>query len=582
MKKQLILGTLVATTVMQAASPAYADKENVGNIIGGIIGGVIGSQIGKGNGNTAAIILGTIAGTMIGGKVGRDMDEADRQALAEAQNQALRDQLGRRTDWDGRSYGSRTGARGSFTSIREGYNNRTGEYCREYTSVITVNNRTEETRGVACTRRDGSWYEVRETEVRFGGGHAVPESRPPRYPENPQQPLPPPPPPVQSLQEGTLQINAISRRGGGEWYRISLRNPVTVERIEVAALSARLKIHEASVITESRRRIQVREFQNTAVFDAGSRAVSENLNLREAIIAIDLRAESYGASADVRVSAFSSQARPQLVLGDSGNGSGGLCGRRADVSYELNRFDENMALWARRKMSSSYNSPEYNMADREMKAVAARMVEIANSREAQDTALAKLDELASLYFRKMTAESYNSTSYIAYSNIGKALFGAMDRALETSLVCEVKTTEQLTQLAEFYYSKMNSHSYNSVPYVSYHGLAKKIFEKAPAFLEQEVRDNGKSFRQIDTDLESFAARQVKHSYNSVTYLGYGELMKKAALLSENNFRQAVFRMGANERFELMRYFEQRRNNFSYGSVVYNHYTAMKDIATSVR
>ncbi|WP_415062800.1 beta-sandwich domain-containing protein [Bdellovibrio sp.] len=578
MKKQLILGTLVATTVMQAASPAYADKESVGNIIGGIVGGVIGSQIGKGNGNTAAIILGTIAGTMIGGKVGRDMDEADRRALAEAQDRALRDQLGRRTDWDGRSYGSRTGARGSFTSIREGYNSRTGEYCREYTSVISVNNRTEETRGVACSRRDGSWYEVRETEVRFGGGNSVPESRPPRYPENPQ--LPPPPPPVQSLQEGTLQINGISRRGGGEWYRINLQTPVTLERVEVAALAAQLKIHEASVITTSRQRIQIREFQNTSVFGAGSRAVSENLNLREAIVALDIRAESYGAFADIRVSAFSNQSRPLLLLDNAGNG--GECSRRGDVSYELNRLDADMEQWSRRKNNSNYNSPEYNMAERELKAVAARMVEIGKSREAQDTSLAKLEELGTQYFRKMNNFTYNSTQYNAYSEIGKAMFGAMDRALDDSFVCDVQASEQLTLLGESYISKMNNHSYNSVPYNSFRGLAAKIFTKAPQFFEQEVLLRGKSFREIDVDMESFASKQGKHSYNSIPYNGFGDLVTKAALLSENNLRQIVFRMGANERFELARYFEQRRNSFSYGSVVYKHYTTMKDIVTNVR
>lgn len=312
MKKQWVLGALVATTVMQAATPAYADKETVGNIIGGVIGGVIGSQIGKGNGNTAAIIIGTIAGTMIGGQVGRDMDEADRRALAEAQQRALRDQLGRRNDWDGRSYGSRTGARGSFTSVREGYNNRTGEYCREYTSVIYVNNRTEETRGVACSRRDGSWYEVQTTEVRFnngntGGGHITPGPRP-------QPTLPPPPAPVQSLREGTVAINTITRQSGGQWYRVLVTEPLALDRVEVSALAVRVKIHEGIVVTQRGQRISIREFQNTPVFDAGSRAVSENLNIRERIVAIDLRMESYGGYAAVEVKALSNEGRPRLAL----------------------------------------------------------------------------------------------------------------------------------------------------------------------------------------------------------------------------------------------------------------------------
>lgn len=315
MKKQFVLGALVATTVLQSSMPAFANNEVVGDIVGGIIGGVIGSQLGKGDGKTAATIIGTIAGTMIGGVVGRDLDEADRRAFGDAQSRALRDQLGRRSDWHGRSYGSHTGAYGSFTSVREGYNFRTGEYCREYTSVIYVNNRTEETRGIACSRRDGSWYEVRYTEVNFGGNGgpvSYPDHRPPRYPENPL----PPPPPAQSQYEGSAQISSISRHTGGEWYRLTLLTPIELQRLEIETFRAGLKIHEASLITDTYNRIEVREFKNTPVFYSGSRAVSENLSFTGRIIAIDLRLESFGASADVLVKALSLSSRPQLVYRD--------------------------------------------------------------------------------------------------------------------------------------------------------------------------------------------------------------------------------------------------------------------------
>ncbi|WP_413613197.1 beta-sandwich domain-containing protein [Bdellovibrio sp. HCB-110] len=316
MKKNLILGSVIVASLVQYTSPAFANKETIGNIIGGVIGGVIGSQIGKGNGNTAAIIIGTIAGTMIGGKVGQDMDEADRRAFQEAQDRALRNRLGDRCDWDGRNYGSRTGSRGSFTSTREGYNSRTGEYCREYTSVIYTRHNTEETRGIACTRRDGSWYEVRETEVRFNGGYGggrQEPSRPPRYPEVPPRPNLPPPPPAQSRYEGTANISQITRRSGGEWIRINVNNAVSLERLEVRALSAGVKIHEAIVHTGSGDQIRVRELSPTPTFYAGDTAVSENLNLgRERVQAIDIRAESMGGNADVLVRAISNSGYPSL------------------------------------------------------------------------------------------------------------------------------------------------------------------------------------------------------------------------------------------------------------------------------
>jgi hypothetical protein len=77
MKKNLVLGTLLAVSVFQAATPALADKREAGAIVGGIIGGLAGSQIGKGNGNTAAIIVGATVGAVAGSQAGRDMERAE-------------------------------------------------------------------------------------------------------------------------------------------------------------------------------------------------------------------------------------------------------------------------------------------------------------------------------------------------------------------------------------------------------------------------------------------------------------------------------------------------------------------------
>lgn len=313
MKKNLILGSVIVASLVQYSSPAFADKEAIGNIIGGVIGGVIGSKIGKGNGNTAAIIIGTIAGTLIGGKVGRDMDEADRRAFRDAQDRALRNQLGHRYDWDGRNYGSRTGSRGSFSTTREGYNAYTGEYCREYVSIIHTYNGTEETRGVACTRRDGSWHEVRETEVRFGSmGHGD-STRPPRYPDRPNRPEVPPP--VRYGYERSVRVDTITRRTGGEWIRINVNNSVSVDRLQVRVVDVALKIHEAIVHTEDGRQIRVRELSPTGTFYAGETETSENLNLgRERVVAIDIRAESMGGYADALIKVTSSVQQPSLSV----------------------------------------------------------------------------------------------------------------------------------------------------------------------------------------------------------------------------------------------------------------------------
>lgn len=308
MNKKFMIGTIAASMILQTATPAFAGgKDVIGGIIGGVVGGVIGSNIGKGDGNTAAIIVGAIAGSLIGGELGRELDQQDRQACGDAQNRALRDQLGRREDWRG----GRSGAYGSFTTTREGYNYRTGEYCREYRSEIYLRNgRREVQTGIACSRSN-SWYEVQSSQVDFGS------RRPPRYPgPGPIQPgprpgpvmpgpgpvRPTPPPPINNGSQSSAQVSGITRRTGGEWIRLNLSNPVNVRDIQVRVLSYGLRIHEAVVYTETGARLSVREFNETRVLYAGESAISEILNIPQRITAVDLRIESMGGYSDALLS----------------------------------------------------------------------------------------------------------------------------------------------------------------------------------------------------------------------------------------------------------------------------------------
>ncbi|UXR65189.1 beta-sandwich domain-containing protein [Bdellovibrio bacteriovorus] len=422
------------------------------------------------------------------------------------------------------------------------------------------------------------------------------QGRPGRYP---QAPMPPPPPPGQGsyLQEGRVEIQGVTRSSGGAWYRVSLRKAIRLERVEVAVLAQRLKLHEAVLHTEDGQRIAVREFQNTNVINAGSRAVSEVLNVRSRIVAMDLRAESYGGYADISVSALSSESRPQLVVGSlpppipsqpsypgHGNGNGGNngCYNRSDVARGLERMGQEVEEWAARMSRSSYGSVEYNMASQQLQQAASRMVNLAQSREAQNSSLSSMETLGGLYLRKMSTYSYGSVPYNAFSQVSTAMFNSMEKGLDVALQCEIRTTDDLLRFGQDFLTKMSTYSYGTTPYNAYSRLAQSLFAKAPSFYEQESRRNGKQFRQMDLDMELFAGKMSTYSYGTMAYNSYNLLVQKAAQLSEAQFRQVVLRVSANERFELVRHFETRRNSYSYGSVIYNHYTTMKQIAADGR
>lgn len=343
MKKQ-ILGALIATTLVQSATPAFADNEELGTIIGAIAGVAVGSQVGHGKDRTAAIIIGAIAGSLIGNQIGRNLEDGDRRALGDAQQDCFRRNVGERVDWDGRRYGSRSQARGSFTSTQEGYNARTGEYCRSYTSVIYAAGREEKQTGVACSRPDGSWYESRTEEVNFGSrggrvdervdgrwdgrqddglngddgwpgdrrhrGDRWRDRRDGRQDDGWQRPRPRPPEPVFN-QGSSAQIFGITRQTGGQWYRISLQDPMSLNNVQVQIQRANVRFHDASIVTANGRRLPLFELSNTPVL--GQYAVLNSyVNTNEPIVAIDIRAESFGGYADIEVSATSNEGNPSL------------------------------------------------------------------------------------------------------------------------------------------------------------------------------------------------------------------------------------------------------------------------------
>lgn len=118
---------------------------------------------------------------------------------------------------------------------------------------------------------------------------------------------------TQSERVGSVVIDTMSRKTGGELYRVQLGQATVLSRIEITILKSRLKISKVDVITERGQRIAVRELTNLNVENAGAKLSSENLNISDKIVSIEITGESYSAEADIRVSALSVYSTPQLI-----------------------------------------------------------------------------------------------------------------------------------------------------------------------------------------------------------------------------------------------------------------------------
>lgn len=156
MQIKVIAPLAAAALILGACTGDAGQKQTAGTIIGGIGGAVIGSQIGSGSGQLVATALGTFAGALIGADIGKSLDRADQLAMQQAEQQAHSAPIGDQIVWNNPDSGNS----GSVTPVREGTNARSGAYCREYQTKVTIDGREQRAYGTACQQPDGSWQVV--------------------------------------------------------------------------------------------------------------------------------------------------------------------------------------------------------------------------------------------------------------------------------------------------------------------------------------------------------------------------------------------------------------------------------------
>lgn len=140
---------------------------------------------------------------------------------------------------------------------------------------------------------------------------------------NPIEEYNPPPvtvqrPPVEAVTEaiarysGTGTISGITRKSQGQIYRLEVQPETSLTRLAIKAIKSKLMTHESYLITTEGRRIKIEEFSKSILIENSQTALSESLNSRERISAIEIRAEAMQAEADVQVTAYSDESRTVL------------------------------------------------------------------------------------------------------------------------------------------------------------------------------------------------------------------------------------------------------------------------------
>jgi len=153
MIRTTVIAGVTALSLGLAACQQSGTKETLGTLGGAAAGGAIGSQIGQGSGRAIAIGVGVLLGGLVGNQVGRYLDQQDRELAVQNASYALENnRSGYASEWRNPD----TGHYGTFTP-RQPYQNNRGQVCREGSSTVTIDGRSETVVNNYCRNPDGTW-----------------------------------------------------------------------------------------------------------------------------------------------------------------------------------------------------------------------------------------------------------------------------------------------------------------------------------------------------------------------------------------------------------------------------------------
>lgn len=157
MKKFILTVTAIATLGLTTGCYESAgDKEMLGTGTGAVLGGLLGAQVGSGSGRLWATGAGVLLGALAGNQIGKSLDRADMMYMERANQRAHTAPVGETISWNN----PESGHSGTVTPVRDGYDQSSGSYCREYQQTIYIDGKAETGHGTACQRPDGQWQIV--------------------------------------------------------------------------------------------------------------------------------------------------------------------------------------------------------------------------------------------------------------------------------------------------------------------------------------------------------------------------------------------------------------------------------------
>ncbi|WP_413578162.1 beta-sandwich domain-containing protein [Bdellovibrio sp. HCB290] len=358
----------------------------------------------------------------------------------------------------------------------------------------------------------------------------------------------------QNQFETSARIDAVTRKNGGQLYRLDLVKPIPLSQIKAKPKTGRVKVISLNLVTDKDERVIVKAFNNAIIADSDTVLASEILSLSENITAIEIQAEAMGANANLDITAVSTKEAPKFGTREPDNS----CNKKFD-SILKEKLDL-VQTWAARAESSAQGSWQEKYASKEYNKYVAEFIATLKSDKNQFASPDYMLTLINFFIDRHNASRPDSAADVGYKSMAVETFEAFMLSIQSDQICRPVTSDSLIKISLDFQKRQESSKSDSRARKVYEMIISKIGKIIPVHYRKEVAAKNFNFRQADSEGYKNYKLYTASKPESLLKGTYQEMALNAYAIAEQQLAIEVKSLNNEQTYQLIVEFQTKYND----------------------
>lgn len=360
---------------------------------------------------------------------------------------------------------------------------------------------------------------------------------------------------AQSAYEGVGRIGEISRKAGGELYKLDLTKAVPLTQLRAKPEVGHVKLLSVTLVTEKKERIPVKALSNVIVANTDPALLSENFSSDVGIITVEVKAEALWDKAILDINAISNKEMPQLALRKPP-----LCDRKTDTLIK-EKLDI-VQVWAARAEGSPQGSIQEKYATQEFNRYVNEFIATLKGENISSISLEYTLALLNFFTERHNASRAGSAGEQAYKTMATSTFEVFYALLqkESDQSCYVFSSEALINISLDFQKRYEANKPDSGARKLYEMMISRIGKFIPTQYRQEITEKNYGFRQADSEGHKYFKLFKGSKADSFLKAPYQEMSANAYAIAEQGLIREAQQMDSDKRYELIVEYQAKYND----------------------